>query len=85
MLVLGALLILALPAANLEFLAWFGLVPALQATRADVLVALKDGNNFLVGNRSFSLRNLLIVSQVAGALTLLTVLGFQSFGIQHGK
>ena len=29
MLLLGALLILAFPAANLEFLAWFGLVPAL--------------------------------------------------------
>jgi predicted permease len=61
----------------------FGLVPAMQATRAGLLIALKDGNNFLVSrSRRLSLRNLLIVSQVAGALTLLTVLGFQSFGIQ---
>ena len=34
MLLLGALLILAFPAPNLEFLAWFGLVPGLLLMRA---------------------------------------------------
>ena len=61
----------------------FGLAPALQATRTDLLPALKEGGGILVRrHRRLSLRNLLIVSQVAGTLTLLTVLGFQSFGIQ---
>jgi predicted permease len=61
----------------------FGLAPALQATRTDLLPALKEGGAVLVRRqRRLSLRNLLVVSQVAGTLTLLTVLGFQSFGIQ---
>ncbi|HLK49239.1 MAG TPA: FtsX-like permease family protein, partial [Bryobacteraceae bacterium] len=61
----------------------FGLAPALQATRTDLLPALKEGGTVLVRrHRRLSLRNLLIVSQVAGTLTLLTVLGFSSFGIQ---
>ena len=34
MLVCGALLVLAFPDANLEFLAWFGLVPGLLLMRA---------------------------------------------------
>jgi predicted permease len=61
----------------------FGLMPALQATRTDVLPALKEGGTLLVRrNRLFNARNLLVVSQVAGTLMLLTVIGFQSFGIQ---
>jgi len=61
----------------------FGLAPALQATRTDILPALKEGGTVLIRrHRRLSLRNLLIVSQVAGTLTLLTILGFQSFGIQ---
>jgi predicted permease len=61
----------------------FGLAPALQATRTDIAPALKEGGTVLVRrNRRLSLRNLLVVCQIAGTLTLLTVLGLQSFGIQ---
>jgi predicted permease len=61
----------------------FGLAPALQATRADLVSALKDGGNlFFRTHRRVSLRNLLIVWQVAGSLTLLVILGLLSFGIQ---
>ena len=46
----------------------FGLAPALAATKADLAVAMKEG---LVGQprgyRRFGLRNLLMVSQVAGS------------------
>jgi macrolide transport system ATP-binding/permease protein len=61
----------------------FGLAPALQATKTDLAHALKEGGNLLFGGRHrFSLRNGLIVWQVAGSLTLLAVLGLMSFGIQ---
>jgi predicted permease len=61
----------------------FGLVPALQATRADLIPALKEGGNVRVpGRHRFSLRNVLMVGQFAGSLTLLVILGLLSFGIQ---
>ena len=61
----------------------FGLMPALQATRTDILPALKEGGNVMVRrNRRFNARNLLVVSQIAGTLMLLTLIGFASFGIQ---
>jgi predicted permease len=61
----------------------FGLAPALQATNTDIAPALKEGANlFFRKHRQFSLRNLLIVWQVAGSLTLLVVLGLLSLGIQ---
>lgn len=61
----------------------FGLAPALQATKPDVAQALKEaGDGYLGPHRRFSFRNLLIVSQVAGSLTLLVVLGVLSLGIQ---
>ena len=61
----------------------FGLAPALQATRTDIAPALKEGGTVPVGrHRRFNLRNLLVIAQVAGTLTLLTVIGFESFGIQ---
>ena len=61
----------------------FGLAPALQAVRTDFAPALKAGGEIPLGrHRRFSLRNLLIVSQVAGSLTLLVVLGLLSAGIQ---
>jgi len=54
----------------------FGLAPALAATRADLASAMKEG---LVGQprgyRRFGLRNLLMVSQVAGSLALLLITG----------
>ncbi len=62
----------------------FGLAPALQATRTDLTQALKEGGNVFVGaHRRFSLRNILIVTQVSVSLTVLVVLGLLSLGIQN--
>ena len=61
----------------------FGLVPALQSTRTDLIPALKEGGNVRVpGRHRLSLRNVLMVGQFAGSLTLLVILGLLSFGIQ---
>src|ERR1017187_9612604 len=55
----------------------FGLAPALQATRADITPALKDGGNVQLRKFGrFSLRNLLVLYQVAGSLMLLLLTGF---------
>jgi predicted permease len=60
-----------------------GCVPALQATRTDITPALKEGSNVVLPRlRRLTLRNVLIVSQVAGGLTLLAMLGLMSLGIQ---
>ena len=61
----------------------FGLVPALQATRTDLTPALKEGGQ--VQLRRFgrlSLRNALVVCQMAASLTLLMLTGYLSLGIQ---
>jgi predicted permease len=61
----------------------FGLAPALQATRADLTPALKEGGSVQVHrHRRLSLRNVLMVSQMAGSLTLLVIVGYLSVGIQ---
>jgi predicted permease len=61
----------------------FGLAPALQATRGNLAPALKDGGTVLLPRfRRLTLRNLLMVTQLAGSLTLLVVLGLLSLGIQ---
>lgn len=61
----------------------FGLAPALQTTRTGLAPALKEGGYlFFRTHRRVSLRNVLMVSQVAGSLTLLVVLGLLSLGIQ---
>ncbi len=49
----------------------FGLAPAWAATRPDVVPALKDETGTGDGRRWFSLRNLLVVAQVALSLALL--------------
>jgi macrolide transport system ATP-binding/permease protein len=60
----------------------FSLAPALRATKTDVTLALKDGSALqLLGYRRFGLRNLLMVSQVAGSLMLLLITGFLVIGI----
>jgi predicted permease len=60
-----------------------GLAPALAATRTDLVPALKETSGVLLPkHRGFKLRHLLVVSQLAGTLVLLTVLGLESFGIQ---
>jgi putative ABC transport system permease protein len=61
----------------------FGLAPALHATGAHIAEALKDGRDVRCTKfRRIGLRNLLMVSQVAGSLTLLVVLALMSIGIQ---
>jgi predicted permease len=59
----------------------FSLVPALQATRAEVATSLKEGAvTQLRGYRRFGMRNLLMVGQVAGSLMLLLITGFLVIG-----
>ena len=61
----------------------FGLVPALQATRTDLTSALKEGGNIQFrAHRRLSLRNGLMLCQMAGSLTLLLLTGFLGLGIQ---
>jgi predicted permease len=52
----------------------FGLFPAFQASKTDVISAIK-GNDMLSKNRRFSLRNGSVVAQVALSLTLLILAG----------
>ena len=61
-----------------------GLLPAFQATRAELVPALKEGGNLQVRRRrAFSVRNLLVVSQMAGSLTLLLLIGYIVFGMER--
>ena len=60
----------------------FSLAPALQATKSDMTPVLKEGSMLqLPGYQRFSLRNLLMVAQVAGSLMLLLITGFLVMGI----
>ncbi len=60
----------------------FSLAPALQATKADLTPALKEGSALqLPGYRRIGLRNLLMVAQVAASLMLLLLTGFLVIGI----
>lgn len=60
----------------------FSLAPALQATRGELAPTLKEGAAIqLRGYRRFGMRNLLVVSQVAGSLMLLLITGFLVMGI----
>jgi macrolide transport system ATP-binding/permease protein len=62
----------------------FSLAPALRATKADVTPALKQGSALQIsGYRRLGLRNLLMVSQVAGSLMLLMITGFLVVGISR--
>jgi len=61
----------------------FGLAPAVQATRVVLTPALKQSGNIpLRTHRRLSLRNALVVSQLAGSLMLLLIVGLLSLGIQ---
>ena len=61
-----------------------GLLPAMQATRPELVPALKEGRNFQVRRRrAFSARNLLVVSQMAASFTLLLVTGYIVFGMER--
>jgi predicted permease len=64
----------------------FSLAPALQATKADLTPALKEGSALrLPGYRRFGLRNVLMVAQVAGSLMLLLMTGFLVIGISKSS
>jgi len=61
-----------------------GLFPAMQATRPELVPALKEGGNLQVRkHRAISARNLLVVSQMAGSLTLLLVVGYIVIGMER--
>ncbi|MBZ5590796.1 MAG: ABC transporter permease [Acidobacteriia bacterium] len=61
----------------------FGLAPALQSTRTDLTPALKEGGNIrLRKHRRLSLRNALVLCQMAASLTLLLLTGYMGLGIQ---
>ena len=61
----------------------FGLAPALQATRTDLTPALKEGGRVQLRRyRKLSLRNGLVVCQMAASLTLLLLTGYLGLGIQ---
>ena len=53
----------------------FGIVPALQASKLDVISALKEGGRSGEGHRRTSARNLLLIGEVALSLTLLVGAG----------
>jgi predicted permease len=53
----------------------FGLVPAIQAARADLIPALKDEGAGTTRLKRSRLRNALVVAQVAGSLVLLIAAG----------
>ena len=61
----------------------FGLIPAIRVTKENLVPALKEGGTVLLPRfRRLTLRNALMVAQVAGSLTLLVILGLLSLGIQ---
>ena len=61
----------------------FGLIPAIRITKENLAPALKDGGTVLLPRfRRLTMRNVLMVAQVAGSLTLLVILGLLSLGIQ---
>jgi macrolide transport system ATP-binding/permease protein len=64
----------------------FSLPPALEASKADLIPALKEGSTLrLPGYRRFGLRNLLIAAQVAASLMLLLTTGFLVLGISKSS
>lgn len=64
----------------------FGLVPALQASRSDLLLAMKDESSALrTGRRRFGLRNLFVMSQISASLLLLIVAGLFIRSLQKAQ
>ncbi len=61
----------------------FGLAPALQSTHTDLVPALKEGGNVRLRKyRRLSLRNVLVLCQMAASLSLLLLTGYMGLGIQ---
>jgi predicted permease len=64
----------------------FGLLPALRASRPDLVPALKDGEAAEAGGRrGFGLRDVLVVSQVAVSLLLLVAAGLLLHSLQGAQ
>ncbi|HEU5131104.1 MAG TPA: FtsX-like permease family protein, partial [Pyrinomonadaceae bacterium] len=64
----------------------FGLVPALHASRSDLLLAMKDESPALgSGRRRFGIRNLFVMSQVSASLLLLVVAGLFIRSLQKAQ
>jgi predicted permease len=64
----------------------FGLAPALQASRPDLVVELKERTSAPTGsNRLFSLRNVLVSAQVALSLVALVGAGLFLRSLQHAQ
>src|SRR5262249_55126298 len=62
----------------------FGLAPALQATGIDLTSSLKERAPGGAPSRGlFGLRNVLVLSQIAGSLLLLLVTGFMALSYHH--
>jgi putative ABC transport system permease protein len=61
----------------------FGLVPALQNTRVDLVNALKSADVDVPGRKRLWGRNLLVVAQVSMSLMLLTASFLMARGFQH--
>jgi len=62
----------------------FGLVPALRATRLDLVSALKNAEPAAsLGRRRITLRGTLVVAQVAASVVLLVIAGLFIRGLQH--
>ena len=64
----------------------FGLAPAIQASRPDLVVELKEKTSAPTGsNRLFSLRNVLVAGQVALSLVALVGAGLFLRSLQHAQ
>ena len=64
----------------------FGLAPAIQASRPDLVVELKERTSAPTGsNRLFSLRNILVTAQVALSLVALVGAGLFLRSLQHAQ
>ncbi|MFL6207312.1 MAG: ABC transporter permease [Pyrinomonadaceae bacterium] len=63
----------------------FGLVPALQASRPDLVSALKDESVPLDERRRLNARSLLVIAQVALSLVLLVGAGLFLRSLQHAQ
>jgi predicted permease len=64
----------------------FGLVPALHASRGDLLSAMKDESPALGGGRRrFGIRNLFVMSQISASLLLLVVAGLFIRSLQKAQ
>ena len=64
----------------------FGLVPALHASRSDLLLAMKDESPGLrTGRRRFGIRNLFVMSQISASLLLLVVAGLFIRSLQKAQ